>query len=486
MKRYLLLFGAVILVMALASPCMAQFKSWGHLEIQTIYEVQPDFNTGGNTSSSGVPAGQPNRDLQWKHVAERFRFYLQYGDPKTVRAVLGFEADSTDWGQKRPTNDTPYPTGGHMGGYTADSVQLEIKWAFVDFVVPHTPISVTAGIQPFAVGGRLLLNNDGAGVTVDADFAPHKITAAWLRIYDDTTPTSTYPSRAIYDVTDFYYVSWDMTKPAYKLSAFVGYLNDLASGWQANEVFRYGGLTLPIINHYDDHPIPIGVSGGFNPGNWNFYGNFIYVTGKREFKQGNVSDPMYQAYAGEISAKYRIGPGLFAGIEGFYASGNDSDTDNIHYYPTAQSSEARSIFGNDRTVFMWMNAAQMGYYHNHDIDFSGMWYGRANVEYSPLAWLRMNLNYLYIGDTSSGSTGTTTYPIGSVGPKIVNSPVGSRQDADKNDVGQEINLITTLTIYKNFVYNIGLYYFIPGSVFDLNGKDAENSYGINTKLVYAF
>ena len=53
MKKYLVLIGAAILVMALASPSMAQFKSWGHMEIQTIWEKNPDFNNGQGLGERG-------------------------------------------------------------------------------------------------------------------------------------------------------------------------------------------------------------------------------------------------------------------------------------------------------------------------------------------------------------------------------------------------------------------------------------------------
>lgn len=502
MKKYWLLFGAVILVMALASPSMAQFKSWGHMEIQTIWESKPDFNTGGATASSGVPQAPgtnlvtgiagPERDLTWRHIAERFRFYLQYGDPKTVRAVIGFEADSTEWGEPRTSGTV---TGGRMGGYTADSVQLEIKHAFLDFTIPNTPVSVRAGIQDFFYGDRLFINNDAAGAKVIVNFAPHTFTAWWARLADigtTGTHTSQTESRGIYDVTDLYSLDWKFTQKLFDINVYAWYLNDLFTGNQntlGGERFNNLG-TVTITNHFDDHPWAIGVNGGFRPGNWTFFGHFVYVGGKREWKTGGISDSDYEAFAMEASAKYRIGPGMFVGIEGFYASGNDADNaDKIKYYPVAQSSEGRSIFGNDRTVFFWMNAAQMGYYHNRDLEFSGMWYGRANFEYSPLAWLRFNLNYLYIGDTSTGHPGLTNYKISAPGvllPKIINSPSGSRQDKDESFIGHEINLITTVTIYQGFVYNIGLYYFIPGPVFDMNNKDADSSYGINTKLVYAF
>jgi len=37
MKKYLVWIGAAVLVVALASPSMAQFKSWGHLEIESYW-----------------------------------------------------------------------------------------------------------------------------------------------------------------------------------------------------------------------------------------------------------------------------------------------------------------------------------------------------------------------------------------------------------------------------------------------------------------
>jgi len=117
MKKYLVLFGAAILMLALASPAMAQFTSWGHMEIQTIWEKAPNFNT--QTLMYAGTISPANQDVTWRHVAERYRFYLQYGDPKTVRAVIGFEADSSDWGELRTSGTV---TGGKMGAYTADTV----------------------------------------------------------------------------------------------------------------------------------------------------------------------------------------------------------------------------------------------------------------------------------------------------------------------------------------------------------------------------
>jgi hypothetical protein len=459
MKKFLVLFGAAILVMALGSPSMAQFSSWGHMEIQTIWERYPDFNMGGSffRKTTGTPS-TPDADLTWRHIAQRYRFYLQYGDPKTVRAVIGFEADSTDWGELSGSGTT---TGGKMGTYAADQVQLEVKHAYLDFVIPNTPLTLTAGIQLFTYGGRLFMNNDAPGVKLTANFAPHQIQGFWWRENDE--------NRFTYHVNDTWGLEWRMAQKIFDIYAWTAYKNDLYTG----------NAGVAPASQFGNQPWWVGVGGGFRPGNWDFSGQFVYVLGKQDFYQETATlvDKDYKAFAVELAAKYRIGPGMFVGLEGFYSTGNDADkTDEINRYPVATASEGRSIFGNDRTVFMWMNAAQIGYYHDRDIDFSGMWYGRVNFEYSPTAWLRFNLNYLYIGDTSTGTDGLAG----------INSPLGSRTDKDEDFIGHELNLITSINIYKGFVYHIGLYYFVPGEVFDSPTKDADASYGINTKLVYAF
>ena len=562
MKKYLVPFGAAILVMAWLSLSMAQapapaaapapaptdrqtmgvartspmgspsevgrpmqFQSFGHIEFQTVWERKPDFNTGMPWSQDAITRNS-GRNISWRQIAERFRFYLQYGDSKTVRAVLGFEADSRDWGelggggtngngvanpQYASTGSTAYQAGSnHMGVYQTDQVQLEVKHAFVDFVVPNTPLSVSVGLQFFDVAGRMWMNNDAPGIVATANFAPHRIRALWWRQNDN--------NRFTYGVNDTYVATWDMTKQLFGIGAWGAYKNDLYTGQIGATTFPSITVTTPTgtsvgveaivltppTNKFDDHPYWVGVSAGFRPGNFDLSTQLIYNGGKRQFTQTTVSgnaafapiqgDSKYNAYAGEARAAYRLGPGLFAGLEGFYASGNNADkADQIRQYEIPTSSEATSNFGNDRTVFMWMNAAQMGYYHMRNSPFTGFWYGRANIEFSPLVWLRMNLNYLYIGDTTSGSPGTgisATTRLAST--KILNSPVGSRTDKDMSFVGHELNVINTLTIYKNFQWNIGVYGFWPGPMFDrVNSsgqviQGAEFSYGVNTKMVYAF
>ena len=149
----------------------------------------------------------------------------------------------------------------------------------------------------------------------------------------------------------------------------------------------------------------------------------------------------------------------------------------INLYQTPYGSEASTNFGRGRTVFFWRNMAELGNQHQKQLDFGGLWYGRANVNYSPLPWLNLSANYLYIGDTSKGTAD---------GVKTVNSPTGARKDKDEDFVGHEINLITKLKIYQNFTYNIGLGVFLPGAVYSSATQSAENAWAVNTGMQLVF
>jgi hypothetical protein len=352
-----------------------------------------------------------------------------------------------------------------MGRYTADTVQLEIKWAFLDFVIPNTPVTVTAGIQPWSTGGRYWINNDAAGAKVTANFAPHQVMLGWFRENDN--------SRTGTELRDYYLGEYNVKQKDFD----VGF-------WGV-----YGNTNLAFVQ---DHPYYVGVNGGFKPGNFDLSGGVAYLGGNKEDRSTALKKWDYSAYIASLLGYYNIGPGLKVGAEGMYSSGNDGNKQDatLTRWMVADSSEARSGWGNDRTVFYWMASGVLGYQHNKETSFDGFWYGRLTAEYAPAKWVNLIFNYLYIGDTSSGTPGVDKY--GTV--KIVNSPTtsGVSQAKDNSNVGQEINVIAKINIYKGFGYNIGLAYFIPGDVYDLydaagnKTKSAEAAWAFNTRLRYDF
>jgi hypothetical protein len=455
MKKYLVLLGAALLVMAVASPSMAQFKSWGHMEIATMWTHQQDFNIGGYAADGTATA--PDRDQNRKWITERFRYYLQYGDPKTVRAVIGFEADSSNWGEDRwrvTDGSTELTPSGKMGTYGADQVQAEIKHAFIEFVVPNTPLTVTAGIQGYYMGGRLWQSKDAPGLTVTANFAPHSIKAFWWRERDQAFEN--------YNVNDTYGLYWAMTQKLFNVYAYGAYKND------------QDAVTHPTYKA--DNPYWIGVGGGVRPGNFDLSAQFIYNGGKRDMLTGD--DPKYKGWIAEAKAEYKIGPGMSAAVEGYYATGHDANSSDFKEYTYPSGSEAVWGMGNDRSIFFFYNSDFM-YTHGKQLYASGLWYGRLNFEYNPVPWVNLNFNYLYIGDTSKGTPGAGTI-------NMISGPTSARQDKDEDYVGSELNVIAKLKIYQSLYYNIGLGYFLPGDVYDASDKSADSAWTAITCLRYFF
>lgn len=459
MKKYLALIGAAILVVALASPSMAQFKTYGDLEIQTSYVFKQDFNNGSGSSATS----DDNQEQNKKQIFERYHFYLEYGDAKTVRAVLGFEASSTDWGEARMTSFAGLNSDtGTMGSWMADQTNLTIQRAFVDFVIPNTPVSVTAGIQYFGIGDHLFLSADGPGLTVAANFAPHKVTGYWWRQNDENT--------LAYNVDDGYAVQYELSQKMWNLYAYGAYKNDLRGS-----------------QNFKDHPWWLAVGGGYRPGNWDLSAQLIYEGGTRDYGDPAFQDDTYQAYVGELYVKYNIGPGLRVVVDGFYASGTDAnknDKINLYSFPGDLSSESTAWIYNRRGVFYFMNT-DLGYIGNKQWSFAGHYLGHVGFEYSPVPWAELIASYCYIGDTSSGSPGTHIDK--ATGLSVANqvNSVG-QQNSDESFVGHEVSLIGTLKIYKNFTYTAGFGYFIPGKVFDSPTEGADAGWALLSKLLYAF
>jgi hypothetical protein len=338
---------------------------------------------------------------------------------------------------------------------------------------------VTYGIQGMNFGGRLFQSRDLPGLVVEANFAPHKIRAIWWReqegyMSEQSAVASGYssPLRNYYHVNDTYGLTYDLTQKLFNVSALFFFKNDLVGDAASNFA-----ATQPT---YRDQPWWIGVGGGFRPGNLAISGQLIYNGGKRDYIDPAAQDLDYTAWAAEILATYQIGPGLSVAVEGFYGSGNDTNkTDKISMYQVPAGSECYANFGLGRSVLFFMNFSQLGGAHNLTntnnatvVTLGGYWYARLNAQYAPAKWVNLSFNYLYLNDTSSGSTGT----FNSIG----------RTDSDKTFVGHEINLITTLRIYQNFTWNIGIAALLPGEIFDNPNKSASTMYGINTGMQLTF
>jgi hypothetical protein len=504
MKKYLIWIGAAILVMALASPSMAQFKSWGHLEVFSYWEVNKSFNKDLN-------------DANYQGIGMRYRFNLGYGDPKTVMAVLGFEANSRGFGENPEAGARIYGSGptaagtsastqpiagqasaissagaGATGAWGTDVIGLQVRHAYLDFTIPNTPLTMQIGMQAQSIGGflgRFFMLKDVPAFVLNGNFAPHTISAFWWK----GVKSNYYMDNDL----DYYGVRYQLKQQVFNIEAWGVYGNDRrtvtdawsftrTAGTAANSFFYTPTETL-TPRPYEQKPWWLGANVPITFGNWKFEPTFIYLGGKAidsPAAGSGLTGRDFSAYLGDLMVSYRLGPGLKFLFEGFYASGNDGQknpalttpgaTDTVTAWqtpsPSPDGSENRNVFGQFWSVFYFYNT-DFGYYSGHQLSPSGHMFARGNVEFNPLAWLNLNFNYLYIQNSAN---------------KYVAHISGNGGNVDKNFIGQELNVIAKIALYKDFVYTIGYGYFFPGDVFDTPTKTADQAWNLLTNLKYAF
>ena len=511
MKKYLIWIGAAVLVMALASPSMAQFKSWGHLEIESYWVGNKSLNKDLN-------------DANFQAVGMRYRFNLGYGDPKTVMAVLGFEANSRGFGESPEGAPGSHSTSGNpaskpiagnasyesgakgwgVGAWGTDAIGLQVRHAYFDFTIPNTPLTMQIGLQAQVIGGylgRFFMLKDVPAFVLNGNFAPHTISAFWWK----GVKQNFYVDNDL----DYYGLLYRMKQQMFNVEAWFVYGNDrrtVTDAWTYNATT--GGTTTPVTNAayptttttytydtvqtitprpYEQKPWWLGANVPITAGNWKFEPTFIYLGGKDRdavAAGSGLSSRDYSAYLADIMVSYRLGPGLKFLGEGFYATGNDGtktglgETQNAWMSPgiyTGMGTENRNVFGQGWSVFYFWNT-ELSYYSAKQLDPSGHMFLRGNAEFNPFAWLNLNFNYVYIQNSANKYVGHITGA----------TPPAAGQTADKTNIGQEINGIAKIAIYKDFQYRIGFGYFLPGDVYKTAAKDPDAAWSLLTNLIYVF
>jgi hypothetical protein len=370
----------------------------------------------------------------------------------------------------------------NMGGWGTDTVSLQVRHAYLDFTIPNTPLTMQIGLQNRVIGGflgRFFLNKDVPGYVLNFNSAPWTLSAMWFKGYKQSFYTDTD--------NDYYGLVYRLKQPTFNVEAWFFYNNDRRT---QTEVWSYAqaganpytyALTLTTTARpYNYQPWWLGANVPITLGNFKIEATGIYQCGKYIADSSSASfvNADISAWLGDIMVTYRLGPGLSLLAEGFWATGvngsRNANTSGGTYNQFTffnMGSENRNVFGNGWSVFYFWNT-QLSYYAGHQVDPGGHAFGRGNVEYNPLTWLNLNANYLYIYNTA-----TNHYIAHITGAK---NPYGTV-------VGQELNLIATIAIYKDFVYRIGYGYFFPGDVFDTpGGKSADQAWNLLTNLIYVF
>jgi len=160
MKRLLLCLVVLMAVFALVMP---------------TYAAEMKVNGIWNTKAYAVDNydGYDDTDDSYQYVTQRMRMYFNFIASENLKLVYKNEIDF-QWG------DSAFVTnrndGGGRGG---DSVNLETKNIYLEFMVPDTPVKASIGLQGITLHKGWFVSDDFSAAKFDMNFDPVSITAYW-------------------------------------------------------------------------------------------------------------------------------------------------------------------------------------------------------------------------------------------------------------------------------------------------------------------
>ena len=116
---------------------------------------------------------------------QRLRTQVDFIASESLKGVVFFEIGDQNWGRAAQ--------GASLG---TDGTVIEVRYAYIDWVVPETDLKVRMGLQPVAFPGYVanstVLNHDGAGITLNYDFNENVAASLfWARLENDNPRTYT-------------------------------------------------------------------------------------------------------------------------------------------------------------------------------------------------------------------------------------------------------------------------------------------------------
>ncbi len=355
MKKLATLLLAAGLVFGAATGASAiDFKAKGQFIMNFEYG---GGGTGYSATRSGGDVYGYGDGTDSFEAKQRVRLQLDAVVSESLSGTVYFEMGDTTWGNGS--------SGGALG---ADGKIVELKNAYIDWVIPQTDVKVRMGIQGIALpaftnGSSQILNSDTAGIVVSNQFTENVgLTFLWARPYNDNFggDSSNYVPANYLDNVDIFALLLPMNFDGAKVTPWVMYTavgqNSFrnASSLGGNSKYPLNGL-LPLI----DTDLVTDSGAGYLH-NLYSYGSVFHagLTGEItmadpfrfawDFNYGSaeygVDAVKRSGFYGSLLAEYKMDwgtPGLYM----WYASGDDDDASNgSERLPSIDNSNSTDTF----------------------------------------------------------------------------------------------------------------------------------------------
>lgn len=175
MKKLATLLIAAGLVFGATAPAAnaIDFKAKGE------WVMSFDYGQNGNFTGGHGQTGYNGKEDEFE-AKQRLRLQVDAVASENLSGTVFFEIGNTTWGKS--------DQGGALG---ADQTIVEVRRAYIDWMVPNTELKVRMGLQgmsipSFTMKKSQVFEDDVAGITLSYQFTDNVgVTAFWARPYND-------------------------------------------------------------------------------------------------------------------------------------------------------------------------------------------------------------------------------------------------------------------------------------------------------------
>ena len=352
----------------------------------------------------------------------RFRPRFEVETEGGVKGVIWLEIGDLRFGETASVGK------GATGGAGNDGVNVETKWAYIDFPIPATPLRFRGGLMAFNTNKDLLLADDGPGIQVYGKLGEADVKAWWMRANDGAaTPIGSEGQNA----NDLY--ALDLTVSPWKdltLNGYIIYGHDMEN-------------TIALSTPPGEATTGVWFGIGANGKVQNFRWDADFVYGSKEINGPSAAEPKVdkEGYVLDAGIGTAIaGTPFDLEVRAWYASGDKRDGGDNEGFPTLGPTGATSPTPDHNTgAQIWGNGGVVDIDELADTP-ENTWGIGLNVRYTVSPTFRLSGNITYIGANEEGTAAGG------------NAPVGNGNLFGVDSVGTDIGIRADYTIAKGLVF----------------------------------
>ena len=475
MKRLLIVLIALVAVFALVLPAGAVELKFGGLFAQKVYSTNNQHNGDDSTDDN----------TNWFYT--RMRLYFTGVASENLKAVSKFEIDDF-WGN------------GRLGSLSADGSSnnqpdnngMEIKNAYIDFIVPDTALNIKVGV----IGARLdkpawVFNDDTSGIFAAYKYGEWYFAALYSRLGDSNTisPNSTITPTDTADDVDIWAFAVNYTTEGLFTAFNFAWINNDDNWANTDGLARPGSspdpgksLDLYVISLDTDYSSDV----------FSVYGDVAFNAGK---SKQTSPDSDFKGYAFMAGGTYSATDTITLGADFYYASGNKLGNSDTKAFTTAGAPAGRNAYNMDEVIFPgWFdddtatingglgvantnNVTATGFGTNAGYCLNNIWAIGAHADFKPLDKTLIQFGGAYMGFVEKVASRTSD--------GLPADATLSNVNETRDSLGGSFYLRGSQGIVDGLTLKASVGYFFADEGFSPHRKD-DDAYRIATGLFYSW